>query len=257
MELNTYKPKTLQTVVAWVMAGLMLVTAIIDLLIIPSVLENRNWELYDTLVLWVELVTINGAFVACYALLAFPLAHNVASRVSGIILMSTTLLSVALQFVFNAFDVPWGILQVRYILFGLANLYALSIVVNSYRLSRADTAWISMMAVMSVWAFFYYIIGWIGNGGVAGEVFNVYAFMQNSFSWKIFDSLYYLTFAVGLWRMCRSAAFSGNYDHSAEGVRLSPFTRFFWMVLICGALMAFFMLLLFRVLPQVLIGLLF
>jgi len=257
MELNTYKPKTLQTVVAWVMAGLMLVTAILDLVIIPAVVKDGNWELYDTLELWVELVTINVAFVACYALLAFPLAHNVASRVSGIILMSTTLLSVALQFVFNALDAPWGVWQVRYILLGLANLYAFSIVVNSYRLSRADVAWISMMAVMSVWAFFYYIIGWIGNGGVAGEMINVYAFTQDTLSWKVFNVLYFLTFAVGLWRMCRSVAFSGNYDRSAEGVRLTPFTRFFWMVLICGALMAFFMLLLFRVLPQVLIGLLF
>lgn len=257
MEPNTYKPKTLQTVVAWVMAGLMLVTAILDLVIIPAVVKDGNWELYDTLILWVEMVTINAISIGCYAVLAFPLAHNVASRVSGIILMSTTLLAIALQFVFNALDAPWGVWQVRYILFGLANLYAFSIVVNSYRLSRADVAWISMMAVMSVWAFFYYIIGWIGNGGVAGEMFNVYAFTQDSLSWKIFNSLYYLTFAVGLWRMSRSVAFSGNYDHSAEGVRLSPFTRFLWMVLICGALMAFFMLLLFRVLPQVLIGLLF
>ena len=257
MEPNTYKPKTLQTVVAWVMAGLMLVTAILDLVIIPAVVKDGNWELYETLVLWVELVTINGAFVACYALLAFPLAHNVASRVSAIILMSIMLLSIALSLLHGALGLSWGFAQVRYILFGLGKLYAFSIVVNSYRLSRADTAWISMMAVMSMYVLFFYLIGWIGGWGVGDEVFNMNVYIDQSLPWKLFCAVYDLTFAIGLWRMCRSVAFSGNYDHSAEGVRLSPFTRFFWMVLICGALMAFFMLLLFRVLPQVLIGLLF
>jgi len=255
MEISAKKTAMLQNVVAWVMVGVGVFSYLLNNVFFPMLTKSGSWELYLALATWVDLVFCSLLMGGCFFVLGIFLARNVSGRVFGIIALVLTLLNIPIAFLFNGMGVPWGIWQVKYVLFNMAWLYIFSILLRSNPLSRTDVAWIGMLAISYIWVIFYYLIDWVGGGSYLGEVFNR-NYIGSTTWFKVFSFVLQLMWIIGYWRLCRSAAFSGGYVRNDPRVRLSPFNKMTLMFIISIALMAVFMLLLFYVFPDIIISIL-